>query len=358
MDSILFEPVALGAIELKNRVVMAPMTRSRAGEGDVPTELVATYYRQRAGAGLIITEGTQPSADGKGYCRTPGIYTPQQIEGWSRVTADVAGAGGNMVLQLMHCGRIASHLNKDAGAETVAPSALQARGKMFTDAAGMVDFDSPRALETDEIDGVIGEYRQAAVNAVETGFAGVELHGTSGYLPAQFLSTGTNQRDDGYGGSVGNRIRFVVETLEALGEAIGTDRVGLRICPGNPFNDLYDDDPQATFAALLDAISPMGLAYLHVIRLPKGPVDNIALARRHFRGPLILNDSYAFEEAGETVSAGTAAAISFGRHFIGNPDLVTRFRAGAELADFDHRTLYTPGSEGYTDYPAHGDGDA
>lgn len=350
MANRIFEATALGAIELANRVVMAPMTRSRAGDGDAPTALNAEYYAQRAGAGLIITEGTQPSPSGKGYCRTPGIYSPEQRAGWERVTQAVHGAGGNMVMQLMHCGRIGSKHNKEPGAETVAPSAIRAAGQIYTDTHGMVDFDEPRALETAEVESVIGEYRQAAENAFRAGFAGVELHGTSGYLPVQFLSTGTNQRSDRYGGPVRNRIRFVVETLEALCAVKGAGRVGLRICPGNPFNDLADEDPAATFSALLDAINPMGLAYLHVIRLPRGPVDNIALAQQHFDGPLILNDSYDFAEASAAVEAG-AAAISFGRHFIGNPDLVERFRSGAELAGFDHRTLYTPGAKGYTDYP-------
>lgn len=351
MSKILLEPTTLGAIELKNRVVMAPMTRSRAGAGDAPTVLHAEYYAQRASAGLIITEGTQPSPNGKGYARTPGIHSEAQVRAWAAVVDAVKGAGGNMVLQLMHCGRIASRYNKDEGAETVAPSAIQAKGQMYTDTKGMVDFDVPRALDTDEIAGVIDEYRQATTNAYRAGFAGAELHCTSGYLPAQFLSTGTNQRDDRYGGSVENRIRFVVETLEAMGSVDGMNRVGMRICPGNPFNDLADEDPEETFSVLLDAVNKLGLAYLHVIRMPKGPVDNIALANRHFDGPLILNDSYDFDEANAAVASGTAAAISFARHFIGNPDLVERFANGIELADFDLKTLYTPGPAGYTDYP-------
>jgi N-ethylmaleimide reductase len=351
MSPILLEPVTLGAIEMKNRVVMAPMTRSRAGVGDAPNALNAEYYAQRAGAGLIITEGTQPSPNGKGYARTPGAHSEAQVKGWSAVVDAVKKAGGTMVMQLMHCGRIASHYNKDDDAETVAPSALQAKGQMYTDAKGMVDFDMPRTLETEEIAAVIDEYRLATANAYRAGFAGVELHCTSGYLPAQFLSTGTNQRDDRYGGSVENRIRFVVETLEAMGAVDGMNRVGMRICPGNPFNDLSDENPEETFTVLLNAVNQLGLAYLHVIRMPKGPVDNIALAREHFEGPLILNDSYSFDEANETIDAGTAAAISFARLFIGNPDLVERFANGTKLASFDPKTLYTPGAAGYTDYP-------
>lgn len=348
----LFSPGSLGDVELSNRIVMAPMTRSRAGEGDVPTALTVEYYRQRATAGLIVTEGAQPSANGKGYCRTPGIHTPEQVAAWRQVVEAVHEEGGRIALQIMHCGRIAHPDNQLPGAEIVAPSAVQARGQIYTDTAGMQDHGMPRALETAEIPGVIEEYRQATINAFEAGFDAVELHCTSGYLPAQFLSTGTNQRTDQYGGSVANRIRFVVEVLEAMGSVAGAGRVGMRICPGNSFNDLQDDDPRETFAALLDAVRPMGLAWLHVIRLPRGPVDNLALAREHFGGPLIINESYSRDEADAAIQAGEATAVSFGRPFIANPDLVERFRRNAPLADFDLATLYTPGSKGYTDYPA------
>ena len=352
MENVIFEPTQFGAIKLSNRVVMAPMTRSRAGEGDVPTDLHVQYYTQRATAGLIIAEGTQPSADGKGYCRTPGIHTPEQIDAWKTVTDSVRANGGNMVLQVMHVGRVASKYNKDAGSETVAPSAIQAKGQMYTDEHGMVDFDVPRALETSEIAGIINEYKQATANALEAGFAGVEFHATSGYLPAQFLSTGTNQRTDQYGGSVENRIRFVVEALEAMCAVAGSDKVGIRICPGNPFNDLSDDNPEETFRELLKAIDPMGLAYLHVIRMPKKVtgVDNLALAKANFTGPLIFNDSYKLEKANQVLDSGEAQAISFGRYYVANPDLVEKFKSGAELADFDHKTLYTAGPVGYIDY--------
>ena len=351
MSSELFQPVRLGALKLANRVVMAPMTRSRAGEGDVPTALHVEYYRQRASAGLIITEGTQPSADGKGYCRTPGIHSEVQVAGWRAVTDAVHAEGGRIVLQIMHCGRICSHLNKAPGAETVAPSAIQARGKIFAEGAGMVEYDQPRALAIEEIAGVVAEYHQATVAALEAGFDGVELHCGSGYLPAQFLSTGTNRRDDAYGGSVANRIRFVLEVLAAMTAEAGAGRVGMRICPGNPFNDLEDADPRQTFAALLDAVRPMGLAYLHVIRSPRRDLDAFALGREHFRGQLILNDGFDVASAEEAITTGKAAAVSFGRSYIANPDLVRRFREGLALADFDTHTLYTPGSKGYTDYP-------
>jgi N-ethylmaleimide reductase len=351
MTAKLFEPVQLGDILLANRVVMAPMTRSRAGPGDAPTALNVEYYRQRASAGLIISEGVQPSANGKGYCRTPGLYTEAQVAGWKAVTDAVHAEGGRIVAQLMHCGRVGSHLNKDPGAETVAPSAVRAKGQIYTDAAGMVDLDDPRALRLDEIPGVIGEYRHATECALKAGFDGVELHCTSGYLPAQFLSTGTNQRTDAYGGSVHNRVRFVLEVLEAMTAVAGSGRVGMRICPGNPFNDLHDDNPRETFATLLDAVSPMKLAYLHAIRSPRKDLDTFALGREHFRGALIVNDGFDRASADRVLDAGEAAAVSFGRSYIGNPDLVRRLREGLPLAGFDLATLYTPGPKGYTDYP-------
>lgn len=352
--SNLFDPVNLGSIALRNRIVMAPMTRSRAGAGDAPTELNVEYYRQRAGAGLIVSEGTQPSKHGKGYCRTPGIYTAQQIAGWQAVTEAVHKEGGAIVLQIMHCGRIGSHFNKDADAETVAPSAIRAKGQIFTDAAGMADLDEPRALATAEIPGVIDEFRQAAINARAAGFDGVELHVASGYLPMQFLSTGTNQRTDNYGGSLNNRLRFVVETLEALAGAVGADRVGFRICPGNPFNDLYDEDPVATYTALLDAVDGLKLAYLHTIRSPQKTLDIFDIARKHFHGPLIVNDSFTAASGHQAIADKVGDAVSYGRSFIGNPDLVERFRRDLPLANFDLKSLYTPGPKGYTDYPVTG----
>lgn len=347
----LFDPVRLGRVALRNRVVMAPMTRSRAGADDEPTDLVALYYRQRASAGMIVTEGIYPGPNGKGYCRTPGLVTPAQVAGWRRVVRAVHGEGGTIAAQLMHCGRIAHAANKPPGAETVAPSAIRARGKMYTDAAGMQPFDLPRALRGDEIEGVVEEYRRATELAFDAGFDAVELHGTSGYLPAQFLSTGTNRRSDGWGGSLDARLRFPLAVLRAMAGVDGAGRIGLRICPGNPFNDLSDADPEETFSALLDAIDPMGLAYLHVIRLHGVPLDNVALAKRHFRGPLVLNDGFDLEEANAAIAGGAGAAVSFARAFIANPDLVRRLREGIALAPFDPKTLYTPGPAGYTDYP-------
>jgi N-ethylmaleimide reductase len=346
----LLTPVTLGALSLRNRLVMAPMTRSRAGPGDVPGELAVAYYGARASAGMIITEGTQPSRHGKGYARTPGLYTAEQLAGWQRVTEAVHAAGGTIVLQMMHVGRIASRLNKGPDASTVAPSAVRASGRMFTDAAGLVEFDTPVELSLAGIQATIGEYAQSARAAQLAGFDGVELHAASGYLPMQFLSTGTNLRSDAYGGTLAKRLRFVIEVLETLGEVWGADRVGLRICPGNPFNDVSDADPLGTYAALLDAVTPMNLAYLHVIRSPVASLDAFALAQAHFPGPRMLNDGFDFASGNAAVASGAAAAISYARAFIANPDLVERCARNLPLATFDRKTLYTPGAAGYTSY--------
>ena len=348
----LFSPVTLGAMRLRNRIVMAPMTRSRADTEGVPTDCVIDYYRQRAGAGMIVTEGIAPGPDGLGYCRTPGLYSEAQVSRWREITRAVQGEGGLIVAQIMHVGRVASALNKPAGSETVAPSPLRARGEMYTDQRGMQPFDTPRALATDEIQRVVEEYRQATENAFAAGFDGVELHCTSGYLPAQFLSTGCNRRTDRYGGSVENRVRFPLEVLRAMASVGGAQRVGIRICPDNPFNDLSDDNPLETFETLLAEARGLDLAYLHGIRLPGGRVDNLALGQRFFGDRLIGNESYSFEEAQRTVAEGELTAVSFGRPFIGNPDLVRRWQRGVALAAFDPGTLYTPGEAGYSNYPA------
>ncbi len=351
MDS-LFTPVRLGGLDLRNRVVMAPMTRSRAEAGDMPTALMAEYYRQRAGAGMIVTEGIAPSADGIGYCRTPGIYNAQQTEAWRKIVEGVHAEGGLIVAQIMHCGRIAHPLNKAPGTETVAPSAIRARGDIYTDEQGMQPFTMPRELATEEVPGVVLEYAEATARCFDAGFDGVELHCTSGYLPAQFLSSGTNLRTDAFGGSVAGRVRFPLDVLRAMANVDGGGRVGFRISPDNRFNDLKDDDPLNTYTALLAGASELELAYVHAIRLPKGRVDNIGLARHYFAGQVIGNESYSGEEAASAVDSGELAAVSFGRPFIANPDLVDRFWRGKPLADFDPTRLYMPGPEGYTDYPA------
>jgi len=349
--SALFEPARFGELSLRNRIVMAPMTRSRADADGVPAEVMAEYYAQRASAGLIVTEGTAPCADGLGYCRTPGIYNSEQIAAWRQVTEPVHARGGQIVLQLMHCGRIGSCHSKPPGTRTLAPSAMAADVQIFTDHAGQVHADVPKALSLDEIAQVIAEYRQAALNAREAGFDGVELHATSGYLPMQFMAENANRREDHYGGSLQNRIRFTLEVLMAMIEAIGPGRVGLRICPGNPYNDIHDSAPEATLHALLAGIARMDLAYLHLMRSPVAGLDAFASARAGFAGGLIVNDGFDADSAAQMLAARGADAVSFARHFIANPDLVERWRHQQPLAHFDRKTLYTPGSAGYSDYP-------
>jgi len=349
--SRLFSPVRLGDLELANRIVMAPMTRNRADAQGVPGELMVDYYAQRADAGLIVAEGAWPSAAGQAYCRQPGIATAAQMAGWRKVTDAVHARGGRIVLQIMHAGRIGSHHIKGEGVATVAPSAIRAAGEVFTDSAGMQPYDMPRALDTDEVRAVVEEHAQAALNARAAGFDGVELHCTSGYLPMQFMCSGTNQRSDAYGGSVAKRVRFATECLQAMAAAIGAGRVGLRFRIGNSYNDITDEDTVATHAELLRQVGSMGLAYAHVMRAESPAVDAFALARAGFDGSLILNDGFDAASAEAALAAGQGEAVSFARDFIGNPDLVRRLRDGLPLARFDRRTLYTPGAAGYTDYP-------
>lgn len=350
-SSRLFEPVQLGDLQLSNRVVMAPMTRNRADHDGMPNALMAAHYAQRAGAGLIVAEGTWPSPVGQAYCRQPGLCSEAHAEGWRAVTDAVHARGGRIVLQLMHAGRIGSHHIKPAGVETVSASALRAQGEVWTDAAGLQPFDTPRALGTDEVRAVVAEHARAAALAVQAGFDGVELHGTSGYLAMQFLSSSTNQRSDVYGGAAPARVRFAVECLQAMAAAIGAGRVGLRLNPGNTYNDTADEDSAATHAELMRQASTLGLAYLHVMRSPVAGLDAFALAREHFGGPLILNDGFDGPSAEAALLAGQGEAVSFARHFIANPDLPERLRQGLPLARFDRRTLYTAGAAGYTDYP-------
>ena len=351
----IFSPVRLGALELRNRVVMAPMTRDRAGPADEPTDLMVEYYRQRASAGLIVTEGTQPSPAGKGYWRTPGIHSPVQIAGWRKVADAVHAAGGLVAMQLMHVGRASVRANKAPDAETIAPSAIPCPDPIPGPDGVPVPTEMPRALETHEIAGVIADYVAAARNAREAGIDAVELHCASGYLPMQFLSSNSNQRTDAYGGSAKNRIRFVVETLEALAAAIGPDRVGLRICPGVTFNGMADADPAETYTALLRAIDGLGLAYCHLIHTPNKGFDSLELVRANWSGPVIENCGLTLEKAQAVIAESKAEAVSFGYAYIANPDLVERFRAGAPLAKGDRDTFYTghgDDARGYTDYPS------
>ncbi len=348
----LMQPLRLGALALANRVVMAPMTRNRAAADGVPGDLMVAYYGQRANAGLIVAEGTWPSVTGQAYCRQPGIETAGQIAGWRRVTEAVHAQGGCIVLQVMHGGRIGSRHIKPAGIETVAPSAIRAAGEVFTDAAGMQPYDEPRALTTGEVRALVREYAQAALNARAAGFDGVELHGTSGYLPMQFLSSTTNHRSDEYGGDAAHRARFAFECLRAMADAIGPGRVGLRLNPGNTYNDTADEDSAATHAELMRQAATLGLAYLHVMRSPVADIDAFALARANFGARLIVNDGFDGASAEAAIASGVADAVSFARHYIANPDLVRRLHEHLPLARFDRRTLYTPGERGYCDYPA------
>lgn len=351
MTQQLFTPTTLGELQLANRIVMAPMTRNRAEADGTPNALMVEHYAQRADAGLIVAEGTWPEVAGQAYCRQPGIETPAQVQAWRRVTDAVHARGGRIVLQIMHGGRVGSRHIKPAGVPTVAPSALQAAGEVWTDAAAMQPFDMPEALSTAQVKAAIAEHRAAALRAREAGFDGVELHGTSGYLSMQFLSSSTNQRNDEYGGNASARARFAYECLAAMADAIGAGRVGLRLNPGNTYNDTADEDSAATHAELMRQASSLKLAYLHVMRAPVADIDAFALARQNFAGALILNDGFDGASADAALAAGQGEAISFARHFIANPDLVQRLRAGLPLSRFDRRTLYTAGAAGYTDYP-------
>jgi N-ethylmaleimide reductase len=349
-----FTPVQIGPWKLPQAFVMAPLTRNRAGEGNAPTELNATYYAQRAGAGLIVTEGTAPSAVGQGYLNVPGLYTDEQVAGWRLVADEVHRAGGTIVAQLMHAGRIAHADNKN-GVETVSASAVTAPGEMVT-AEGPKPHDEPRALETEELAGVVEDYVTASRNAIEAGLDGVEVHAANGYLLHQFLDPTINLREDAYGGSPENRARFVIEVVTAVAEAIGAEKVGLRISPGHQFNGVAEevgDDLDATYAALVDGVEPLGLAYLSILAAPVG--DLTADLRRRFSGSVLLNDGFAevttLESVEDLLQTGLADAIVVGRPFLANPDLSARWEQGAELNEPNQDTFYGGGAEGYTDYP-------
>lgn len=352
MSDSLFSPVTLGEIELANRIVMAPMTRDRAGPGDAPGDMMVEYYAQRASAGMIVTEGVQPSPEGKGYWRTPGIHSAEQIRGWRKVADAVHARGGRIVMQLMHCGRVVVPANRGFEADVIAPSALPCPVQVPGPDGTPMDTASPRAIATAEIPALLEEYAQAARNAVAAGMDGVELHCASGYLINQFLNPASNQRDDELGGSVENRIRFPIMVLEALAGAIGAGRVGFRISPGNPYNGMDPADPAATFGPFVKAADALGLAFLHVVDMGLPDLDTLALLRANFSGPIIANNNLKADSARALLDGGQAEAVSFGRAFIANPDLVERIKAGAALAKPDFNLLYTGEERGYTDYPA------
>jgi N-ethylmaleimide reductase len=350
----LFAPATVGKWKLNNRIVMAPMTRNRATPDGVPTSLMATYYAQRATAGLIVTEGVQPSAVGQGYMNSPGLHTPEQIEAWRTVAAGVHRAGGRIVAQLMHAGRI-SHPDNKHQAETVAPSAIAAPGTMFT-AAGPRPHPVPRALTTGEIPEVVDEFARAARAATDAGLDGIELHSANGYLLHQFLAPSTNQRTDHYGGSPQGRARFVIEVAQAVSDAIGSERVGIRISPAINLHGAPETDPHltaATYRTLVDALSGMGLAYLHTIGDPASPLLT-DLAER-FSGSHIVSNGWDpvtdVTAAQELVTTGQADLVAVGRAFIANPDLVQRWQTGAPLNRPDSTTFYGGDHRGYTDYP-------
>lgn len=345
----LFTPTHIGRHTVPNRLVMAPMTRSRADEAGVPGELVSIYYAQRASAGLIISEGVFPSAMGQGYVRTPGIETEAQVAAWKQVTEAVHAQGGRIFMQLMHCGRISHPSLLPHGAQPVAPSAIQPAGQTWT-ASGLQDFVTPRALSLDEIAGVINDYRLATRRALAAGFDGVELHTASGYLPEQFLSSGSNQRQDAYGGSVANRARFVLDVLAAMVAEAGGERVGIKISPEMNFNDIVDAAPQETYTYLVEQLRELNLAYLHVA-LFGAKVDYHALLRPRFNGAYLMGGGLDQAAAEAALADGRADATVFGGAFLANPDLPARFRQGAALNTPDKNSFYSPGAQGYTDYP-------
>lgn len=359
----LLTPVTLGPYALSNRIVMSPMTRNRAGPGGVPQAMNATYYAQRASAGLIVTEASQVSPQGVGYPNTPGIHSPAQVEGWKAVTETVHRRGGRVFLQLFHGGRISHPMLQPGRALPVAPSAVRPEGEALTP-EGFMPFPTPRALEPREIPEVVAQFRKAAENARHAGFDGVEVHAANGYLPHQFLADGTNRRTDGYGGAVENRLRFTLEVSAAVVEVWGGDRVGVHLSPGNPFNSIDHSDPERTFVGLVEGLNRLGIAYLSVSEIDLASPGtfrrgNYSAAlnpvtrrlRSLFEGRYITNGGYERESGEAVVSAGDADLVAFGRLFIANPDLPERFARGSPLTVPDESSFYGGGEEGYTDYP-------
>ena len=352
----LFEAYSLGKIELKNRIVMSPMTRSRA-IGNVPNDLIATYYGQRSGAGLIITEGTSPSPNGLGYSRIPGIFNKEQVNGWKKVTSAVHSKGGKIFVQLMHTGRISHQLNLPNGATVLAPSAVKPAGQMWTDSEGMQDFPTPKEMTATELLQAKEEYVTASRNAIEAGFDGVELHGANGYLLEQFLSPISNKRTDNYGGSIENRCRFVIEVAEAVSQSIGKDKVGIRLSPYGVASDMpHYPEIDETYTYLAKRLNELGLVYIHLVDhsamgAPQVPASIKKTFRDTFKGSLILSGGYDFNRAEHDLENNLGDLIAFGRPFINNPDLVYRFQNNKPLAtELDMTKFYTPDEKGYTDY--------
>ena len=356
LSTYLFSPVKLGPYRLPNRIIMAPLTRNRAGPGNVPQELNAMYYEQRASAGLIITEATQISPQGVGYPNTPGIHNREQVAGWKRVIKAVHARGGRIFLQLWHVGRISHPSLQPDGALPVAPSAIKPKGDAFT-YEGLKPFVTPRALETGEMLGIIDQYQTAAKYALEAGFDGVEIHAANGYLLDQFLRDGTNHRTDAYGGSLENRARLLFEVTEAVTEIWGANRVGVRISPINSFNSMTNSRPDVTFSYVADQLNRFGLAYIHVVESDSGDgmgstqsLDRRRL-RKAFTGMYIANGGYDQDLGGATLASGSADLIAFGSLFLANPDLPERFAKNASLNTPDPTTFYGGDEKGYTNYP-------
>jgi N-ethylmaleimide reductase len=360
----LFQPAKMGDIELKNRIVMSPMTRSRAGDGLAPVALNAEYYAQRASAGLIITEATQVSADAQGYIDTPGLYTAEQVRGWREVTDAVHGRGGKIVVQLWHTGRM-SHTSFHGGRAPNAPSPIRANAKVFVEGEGYADTSTPRAIPLEELPQVIEDFRQTSRRALEAGFDGVEIHGAHGYLLDSFLRDGANHRTDAYGGSIENRARLLLEVTEACAKEIGGGRLGIRLSPVSPAGDSFDSNPQPLFEHVVERLNPMGLAFIDIVEGATGgardfnpletgaPFDYAALHDR-FDGAWMVNNGYTRQMALDIIASGEADLVAFGRPFIANPDLVRRLKDDLALAELDPATTYGKGAAGYTSYPALG----
>lgn len=346
----LFEPYQLGPLHLSNRIVMAPMTRSRAIDGNVPNPLTETYYRQRASAGLIITEATQVSPQGQGYIRTPGIHSPEQIAAWRKITAAVQRAGGKIFMQLWHVGRI-SHPDFHGGALPVAPSVIAPDGEVYT-AQGLKKMVTPRALELSEIPGIVEQFRKGAENAKAAGFDGVEIHGANGYLLDQFTRDGSNHRTDAYGGGIENRVRLPLEVTKAVIDVWGKDRVGYRVSPSGSFNSMSDSNPRETFSYLTQRLSELGIVFLHVTEPVNSGSRVTPHLRKLFKGTFIVNGGYNEASGNAAVANGEADLVAYGVPFLANPDLPYRFSKKAKLNAPDQATFYAGEDKGYTDYPA------
>lgn len=353
----LFSPIRLGAIEAPNRIVMAPLTRMRAGPGRVPTRLMEDYYSQRATAGLIISEATAISQQGTGCLNAPGIYTEEQVAGWQRVTRAVHHADGRIVLQLWHMGRVSHPSFQPKSALPVAPSAIAPRSGQVLTETGMQPYVTPRALAMEELPGIVAQYADGAQRAEVAGFDGVEIHNANGYLLDQFLRDGTNHRSDDYGGPVRNRARLTLEVTQAVTKVWGADRVGIRFSPGGIFNDMHDSDPLATFSYVLRELNRFHLAYAHIITSTEDDIQHGAVPvpltelRQAFHGPLITANGFSRSAATQALAENTSDAVAFGRLFLANPDLPKRFRLNAPLNTPDESTFYGGAAKGYTDYP-------